>query len=174
MVKNILLQSLTFAVLTACTASPPKAPKLYRGSGDALSEGGQGSNSGVNPSNPVTPIPAIPTTIALASKKFQGEEDKLRAVVKYAGQASEKLRLKADGDSAVVSIDKLSSGKSDALVVEIYEGEKLRFKASKASVAIDKNKENSFKIEDCAIHKLPWSGEANEAHCAWSVEDLKN
>lgn len=170
---QVLTFSLALVFIAACTKAPV-APTFHKsGSGNVEGEG-NGPNGSDGGKNTVEPETEYPTEISLANTKFKGDESKLQALVKYAGNTSEKLELKADGSAAVLSIPKLAAGKNDALVVELYEGATLKFKATRAGTSIEKSKANSFKIEDCAIHKLPWSGDANEGLCGWTVQDVKN
>ncbi|RYZ91101.1 MAG: hypothetical protein EOP04_01665 [Proteobacteria bacterium] len=133
------------------------------------------NSENVKPGNGKVPtISSVPTEISLDNKKFKGEESKLEALVKYAGTTSAKLKLESSGDGAKLSVPKLTLGKTDVLTVEIYEGQKLRFKATKAATTIDKSKATVMKIEDCAIQQLPWAGESNETLCGWTISVSKN
>ncbi len=160
-------------VLSACTQKP-KLPNLEkRGEGNA-EPGGKGSGPAEDADDKTIPEIEYPTEISLVSTKFKGEESKLSAVVKYAGSTSEKIKLSASDSDVKLSIPKLAPGKNDALVVELYEGEKLRFRATRTNTSIDKSKVNSFSIEDCLIQKLPWDGLSNETGCGWTISDVKN
>ncbi len=161
--------------LSACTQKPalPNLEKHGRGAGDA-ENGGTGSGPSDEGKDKETVAPEYPTEINLATSKFKGEESKLSAVIKYAGSTSEKLKLTTSDSKALVTVPKLASGKNDALTIELYEGEKLRFRATRANTAIEKSKATEIEIDDCLIQKLPWDGLANETACGWTISDVKN
>ncbi len=169
------------AFVTGCTASPAKPTFGLKKAGSAEvipsddpSEIGDPVNDSENVGKKAPTISSVPTEISLDNKKFKGEESKLEVLVKYAGTTSAKLKFATASEGAKLSVPKLALGKTDMLVIEIYEGQTLRFKASKAAIQIDKSNATALKIDDCAIQKLPWSGEGNETLCGWAVSVSKN
>jgi hypothetical protein len=168
---------------SACTRAPGRPTFKQRSGGLARSDtvkvkenANQTPGSGTKPAPVVeeSNILSLPTEIALANAKFKGEEPKLEALVKYAGVTSAMLKLESSSDSATIKVPKLVAGKTDALVIEIYEGTTLRYKATKLATTFEKAKANSVTVEDCSIQKLPWTGEGSETLCGWSISDVKN
>lgn len=135
---------------------------------------GINSDAGVDYTQTSSIAPEIleaPSEIQLVNSKFAGEEGKLEATVTFGGSTSARLKLTASDGIASLSVSALAADRTDTLVVDIYEGQKLRFRAHRANTTVEKDQANSWKIEDCSISKLPWDGETNETTCGWSVQD---
>ena len=136
-----------------------------QGSGNATN-GGSGNAGGT--ANAV--ISDVSNEIQLVDTKFAAQEGKLEALVKFSGMTSPRLKL---GTDAKFKVEDLPAGKADQLVVELYEGDKLRFVATQNGVQFDKTKSSSVKIEDCNILKAPWDGESNDGNCNWDITEVK-
>ena len=175
--STILLASVA---AKSCTSGPP-SPINIRRSGDAAGATQTPNTSTRRPDQPETPIevsaptiPDFPTEILIENNKFKGQENRFEAVVKYAGAISEKIRLDSTENATRLIVPDLVSGKSDALVIEIYEGTTIRFKATKLATTLDRTKANTVEFKDCDIQKLPWSGQENETLCSWYVSDVES
>ena len=108
------------------------------------------------------------TLMAQGAGNFRPE-----AIIKYNGVTSPRYKLEAESGLATITAPNLLTAKSDTLVVEIYEAEKLRFIARRIATTVEKGKANSWKLEDCLVTKVPWDGEKNEGSCGWTVQDVK-
>ena len=95
-------------------------------------------------------------------------------MLRFAQASSEKLKLTAASNAAKISVPKLAAGKKDALVIELYEGETLRYRATRLQTQLEKSKANTLSIADCLVQKLPWDGLKNETACGWTISDVKN
>ncbi len=155
-------------------------PVPSSGSGVTPSIGGKTPSSAKVSSNsqpaagtkaPPPPAPIVLSEIQVVSTKFTGEVGKLEALVKFAGATSPRLKFVSSGGIAAFKVPSLSTIKSDTLVVEIYEGERLRFLARRANTKVEKGKTNSWKLEDCSVTRVPWDGESNQGACGWTVQE---
>lgn len=124
---------------------------------------------------PVNPSAATdkPSVFLLASSKFQGKESNLQAVVTFAGMAA-RSALVANGASATASIAGLPVDTNGELIVELYEGEQLRFIAKRAGTTFERGKENQIAIDDCRILPAPWEGKSHDGSCTWTIEEVAN
>lgn len=170
---NLTFLTLTLGLATACeryrpSYQVPKSANVVRGQNPPV-PGQQPSGPGMNPANDSN------TEILLVSSKLLGQEAKYTAVAKFAGVTSAKLPLtKADGGIKFV-VPGLPAAKSELLVVEIYEGDKLRFiaKKPKLELAAPSAKANRLRVEECLILSAPWDGAKTEGSCNWDIEEAK-
>jgi len=144
--------------------------------------GGEGPSVPSNPGGTTppggTPPGADPTTtvasqIELANTKFAGQETKLEALVKFAGTTSARLKLTSSNGLAAITVPSLIPDTASTLVVELYEGAKLRFVARRANTKFEKGKAGRLNFADCSVAKVPWDGESNQATCGWVIQPLK-
>jgi len=171
---HVPLLATVLLTLMSCTAAPSKP--ILSGKGGSTSDSFPGKpdspkDSGVATENRAAP--AEPSAIELENTKFAGEEAKLEAVVKYSGLTSERLKFTTASDKATLTVPGLPAKTPDTLIIEIYEKDKLRFVAKRANTLVELDKSNIVSFADCAITKVPWDGEANEATCGWSIEASK-
>ena len=173
------MRLLCMTVLTLTLAVTALACERYKPSYQVPKSSDQGPGPVPGPGQIPVPgeLPAHDTNteILLSSSKLLGQETKYSAVAKFAGVTSAKLNLAmADGGVKLI-VPGLPSSKSDLLVVEIYEGDKIRFIARKAKLelAAASSKANSVKVEECLILTVPWDGAKSEGSCNWDVEEAK-
>ncbi|MBC7533927.1 MAG: hypothetical protein H7318_20360 [Oligoflexus sp.] len=169
------MRRLSLTVLTLTLAATALACERYKPSYQVPKSSNQGSGPVPGPGPGGLPANDSNTEILLSSSKLLGQETKYSAVAKFAGVTSAKLNLaKADGGVKLI-VTGLPSSKSDLLVVEIYEGDKIRFVAKKAKLelAAASAKANSVKVEECLILTAPWDGAKSEGSCNWDVEEAK-
>lgn len=163
MIPKELFALLALAALVSACPGPPKTKA-------PLSKGGTGAVD----STGIPPAMEHATEIKVDNLKFKADESKLEAVVKYAGGSSAKLKIKSSGSSAVISVKTIKAGKDQPLIIEFYEGTQLKFSAIRPGTSVDGAKANEFSIDDCGVHKLPWTGEGHENFCGYSIQDSKN
>ncbi len=156
----------SLAALSGCERYQAFKGSFSQATGQGQSSGNSTSNGTV--SNAVTSD--VSNEIQLVDTKFSGQEAKLEALVKFSGMTSPRLKL---GTDAKFKVEDLPAGKADQLVVELYEGDKLRFVAKQNNVQFEKTKSSSVKIEDCNILKAPWDGASNDGNCNWDITEVK-
>lgn len=115
------------------------------------------------------------TEILLLSSKLLGQEAKYAAIAKFGGVTSARVNLAKADQGAKIDVPGLPSAKSDVLVVEIYEGDKLRFIAKKAKteLAAATSQANTVQVDECLILTAPWDGTTSDGSCDWDIEEAK-
>lgn len=172
MILRLSASALGLALILASCTKPVAKPTFGKNGGTKDAGGKYDPTS--EPKTPVVKVtPELPSEIQLVNTKFTGEESKLEAIIKYNGVTSPRYKLEAESGLATITAPNLLTAKSDTLVVEIYEAEKLRFIARRIATTVEKGKANSWKLEDCLVTKVPWDGEKNEGSCGWTVQDVK-
>jgi hypothetical protein len=172
MISRLLAFALGFILMLTGCSKPVERP--IRGKSGGTKDAVGTPYSGKNPDQSSAPaIPEIPSQIQLVNTKFAGDEDKLEAIVKYAGATSPRYKLNSEAGLAIITVPGLLKAMTDTLIVELYEAENLRFIARRIATTVEKDKSNSWKLEDCLVTKVPWDGEKNEGSCGWTIQDVK-
>lgn len=113
------------------------------------------------------------TSVLLVSPRLKPKDGGYEAVAKLGGLKTAKIPLVSGEDGMSFEAIGLPVKASDVLVVEIYEGDTLKFIAKRADTRLDTNRGPPVLIKDCQLLSAPWDGLKSEGGCNWDIEEAK-
>jgi len=150
------------ALQSACDPYKPTPRSAIRSNADSKSGGANTLASG-----------GSLTDIVLVSPRLGTQAGTYQAVAKLGGFTTAKIPLLPDQNGLTFEAAGLPVNSPDVLVVEIYEGESLKFIAKRAATQLAANSSAPVRIDDCLLLSAPWDGLKSEGGCNWEIEEVK-
>ena len=122
---------------------------------------------------PGTQLVPANSSLVLAHSKLQATPGTYRAKIMYA-EGEKTVDFTPQGNQSVLSLERLPAGSQKTLVMEIYNGEQLKFIAKKANVSLLASGSNQIIVDDCLVLPAPWDGKSNDGSCDWTIEEIGN
>ncbi len=114
---------------------------------------------------------AQPTELLLANDKLSPLGVPLKARVSV-GNSKVESEFTPTGKVSKLDIKALPKTDSALMIIEIFEGDKLRFMAKKADLSLSSTETNTVVIDDCNILVVPWDGKSNDGSCGWTISEM--